>query len=79
MEQHGTSDNTSSEPRGRKSETPDRADEHGVRLVVNREGESQGGNPDCPLYSHNRSTQTEDKNTEVDGIATHAARRQQPR
>eukprot|EP00959_Pyramimonas_sp_CCMP1952_P016705 354361-Pyramimonas_sp.AAC.1 len=66
MEMHGTSDNSSSEPRGRMYETPNRADEHGVQLVVNREGGSQSRSPDCPRYSHTRSAQTEEKNTEVD-------------
>eukprot|EP00959_Pyramimonas_sp_CCMP1952_P169425 3539269-Pyramimonas_sp.AAC.1 len=80
MELHGAPDNSTSEPRGRRNETtPNRADEYGARRVVHREGGSQGGIPDCPRHSHTRSAQTEEKITEDDGIATHAARRQQPR
>eukprot|EP00959_Pyramimonas_sp_CCMP1952_P239349 5001930-Pyramimonas_sp.AAC.1 len=78
MDMHGTSGNSTSEPRERKYETPNRADEYGVQNVVNREGGPQSRIPDYPRYSHKRSTQTEEKNTGVDGIATHAARRQQP-
>eukprot|EP00959_Pyramimonas_sp_CCMP1952_P033754 708865-Pyramimonas_sp.AAC.2 len=71
MEMHGTSDNSTSEPRERESMRP-LADEHDVQRVVNREGESQRRVPDYPRYSHTRSTQTGGANTEVDGIATHA-------
>eukprot|EP00959_Pyramimonas_sp_CCMP1952_P201363 4211019-Pyramimonas_sp.AAC.1 len=43
LELHGAPDDGTSEPRGGWSETPNRADEHGVQRVVNREGGSQGG------------------------------------
>eukprot|EP00959_Pyramimonas_sp_CCMP1952_P099185 2073619-Pyramimonas_sp.AAC.1 len=61
MERQGTSDNSPSEPRGGEPETPNRAAEYGVQLVVNREGGSQSRKPNGPRYSHARSTQTEEK------------------
>eukprot|EP00959_Pyramimonas_sp_CCMP1952_P422990 8860625-Pyramimonas_sp.AAC.1 len=60
-------------------ETPSRAAEYGVQLAINSEGGFQSRTANCPRYSHARSTQTEGKITEVDGIATRAARRQPPR
>eukprot|EP00959_Pyramimonas_sp_CCMP1952_P368430 7717490-Pyramimonas_sp.AAC.1 len=61
MEKQGASDNSPSEPRGGKSETPNRAAEYGVQLVVKREGGSQSRKLNCPRYSRTRSTQTEEK------------------
>eukprot|EP00959_Pyramimonas_sp_CCMP1952_P227035 4746896-Pyramimonas_sp.AAC.1 len=49
MEKRGTSDNGPSEPRGGMYETPNRAEEYGAHLVVNREGGSQSRRqPNCP-------------------------------